>query len=83
MLGANAEDVHERWLDLLSNLTLTGYNSELSNSPFKAKRELLAKSNFEMNKWIATRNQWTEAELRERTNLIFEKSRVIWARSAE
>lgn len=75
--------MHERWIDLLGNLTLSGYNSELSNSPFQTKRNLLANSNFEMNKWIATRSQWTEAELRERTNLIFEKTRVIWARPAD
>jgi len=38
MLGPNAADVHERWLDVLGNLTLTGYNSELSNSPFAKRR---------------------------------------------
>lgn len=80
MLGANAADVHERWLDLLGNLTLTGYNSELSNDPFPRKRALLRDSHFEMNKWIAAREQWTEAELRERTDLVFAKARAIWPR---
>src|ERR1019366_4676014 len=32
---------------LSHNLTLTGYNSELSNGPFEAKRQLLEDSHFE------------------------------------
>lgn len=80
MLGASADDIHEKWLDLLGNLTLTGYNSELSNDPFPRKKALLSDSHFEMNKWIAAREQWTETELRERTDLVFTKAKAIWPR---
>lgn len=80
MLGASADDIHEKWLDLLGNLTLTGYNSELSNDPFPRKKALLSDSHFEMNKWIAARDQWTETELRERTDLVFTKAKAIWPR---
>jgi hypothetical protein len=80
MLGEGADDVHEKWLDLLANLTLTGYNSELANDPFPKKKVLLGDSHFEMNKWIAGREKWTEAELRERTELLFARAKVIWAR---
>lgn len=80
MLGVSADDIHEKWLDLLGNLTLTGYNSELSNDPFPKKKTLLIDSHFEMNKWIAAREQWTEMELRERTNLIFIQAKAIWPR---
>jgi len=80
MLGAGADDIHEKWLDLLGNLTLTGYNSELSNDPFPRKKALLSDSHFEMNKWIAAREQWTETELRERTDLVFTKAKAIWPR---
>jgi hypothetical protein len=83
MLGANAAEVHERWLDLLGNLTLTGYNSELSNSPFSEKRRRLADSNFALNKWIAGREKWGEEELQERTGVLFERARKIWARPSE
>jgi hypothetical protein len=41
---------------------------------------LLGDSHFEMNKWIAGREKWTEAELRERTELLFARAKVIWAR---
>jgi len=33
-----------------------------------------------MNKWIAAREKWTEAELRERTDMLFAKSKMIWPR---
>ena len=83
MLGDKAADIHERWLDLYCNLTLTGYNSELSNSPFSKKRQLLADSHFEMNKWIAAKEKWTEVELMERSELLFTKAKEIWIRPAE
>jgi hypothetical protein len=80
MLGPEADNLHEKWLDLLANLTLTGYNSELSNYPFAKKRQLLSDSHFEMNKWIAARERWTEAELRERTDIIFTLANQAWPR---
>jgi uncharacterized protein with ParB-like and HNH nuclease domain len=79
-LGDKAHEVHDRWLDTFGNLTLTGYNSELSNSPFSKKRELLSDSHFELNKWIAAQGQWTEQEIRARTELLFEQARQVWAR---
>jgi len=80
MLGTGADGIHEKWLDLLGNLTLTGYNSELSNDPFPKKKALPSDSHFEMNKWIAAREQWTEIELRERTDLVFTNAKAIWPR---
>ena len=41
-LGSDATDVHNQWLDTVGNLTLTGYNSELSNKPFAEKKVALA-----------------------------------------
>jgi len=80
MLGEGADAIHEKWLDVLGNLTLTGYNSELSNDPFPKKKVLFSDSHFEMNKWIAGREKWTETELRERTDLVFANAKVIWPR---
>lgn len=83
MLGEDAEAVHEKWLDLLGNLTLTGYNSELSNSPFSKKRELLSDSHYEMNKWIAERETWSAIELRERSERLSLMAMQIWPRPTE
>ena len=41
MLGDNWQDDHAEYLHTLGNLTLTGYNSELSNKPFSEKKKLL------------------------------------------
>ncbi len=37
MLGDNYQEIHEKYLHTIGNLTLTGYNSDLSNKPFKEK----------------------------------------------
>lgn len=41
MLGENWEQVHDRYLHTLGNLTLTGYNSELGDKPFDVKKDML------------------------------------------
>jgi hypothetical protein len=79
-LGERADAVRERWLDLLGNLTLSGYNSELYNYPFSVKRELLSESHFVMNEWISAQQQWGEAEMNARTTFLFESAKKIWAR---
>ena len=81
-LGADAAAIHERWLDTFGNLTLTGYNSELSNSGFGKKKQLLADSHFEMNKAIAASATWDEAAIRNRALELFERAQSLWARPA-
>ena len=39
-LGPEWQQVQERWLHTLGNLTLTGYNSEYSDRPFAEKRDM-------------------------------------------
>lgn len=41
MLGEDWEEVKEKYLHTLGNLTLTGYNSELGDKPFDEKKKLL------------------------------------------
>ena len=47
------DEVHGSLVHTLGNLTLTGYNSTLSNKPFAVKREQLHKSGIAMNQEIA------------------------------
>lgn len=44
MLGEDWQQIRDRYLHTLGNLTLTGYNSELGDRPFARKQELLAES---------------------------------------
>jgi len=48
-LGEDWQADHELFLNTLGNLTLTAYNSELSNSPFLIKKQYLIKSHLELN----------------------------------
>ncbi len=79
-LGPTASQVHERWLDVIGNLTLTAYNAELSNSPFAKKKTILADSHFELNKEVIAQAQWTEQEITARTAALFKRAKRIWAR---
>ena len=54
---------HERLVHTLGNLTLTGYNSELSNRPFSQKRTMLAESGVRMNQTIAEHPTWGASEI--------------------
>jgi hypothetical protein len=80
LLGSDATATHDRWLDCIGNLTLTGYNSELSNDSFAKKKLLLQQSHYEMNKWIASHATWTEEEIRNRVDLLATKAIAIWPR---
>jgi alkylated DNA nucleotide flippase Atl1 len=57
------EDVHEELLHTLGNLTLTGYNSEMSNRPFTEKREQLGKSGIELSRYIADQSAWGRPQI--------------------
>ena len=51
------EEVYEALVHTLGNLTLTGYNAELSNADFAVKRQRLAASGIALNKEIAERDR--------------------------
>ncbi len=77
-LGTNADDVHRRYIHVLGNLTLTGYNPDLSNKPFSHKKVLLADSNIAMNKAIAKESEWTAEKIEERGRLLADRAVDIW-----
>lgn len=69
---------HERLVHTVGNLTLTGYNSELSNRPFTAKRAMLAKSGLHMNHEIATNEAWSVDEIDARGAALAAKIICLW-----
>lgn len=81
-LGEDYEAIHENWLHRLANLTLTGYNSKYSNSPFIEKRDMpngFADSGLRMNAWIAQQSQWALKELEARNALLIQRAMNIWS----
>ena len=41
MLGSDYVEIRNKWLHKMGNLTLTGYNSELSDSFFELKKNMV------------------------------------------
>lgn len=73
-IGDNFDYVYEKYVHTLGNLTLTGYNSELSDNPFGAKVELLKKSKFVyLNEDIINKTAWNEKEICDRANRLSDK----------
>lgn len=76
--GADVTYEHDRIVHTLGNLTLTGYNSELSNRPFSAKRTMLASSGLRMNQEIAAHATWGAPEIAERGRLLADRIIEVW-----
>ena len=56
MLGEDWEGIHEEWLHRLGNLTLTAYNSALSNRAFEQKRTVeggFGQSAVRLNQYVS------------------------------
>lgn len=77
-LGANWHDIHSRWINTIANLTITGYNSELSNRPFEEKRVVYAESPYRLTRALGELDSWGEAELKERANRMCERFLALW-----
>lgn len=73
MLGDDWKNVHERYLHTLGNLTLTGYNSELGDKPFKKKQELLSDNITHvvvLYSDVKNKEQWNATTIEERANRL-------------
>ena len=82
MLGEEWEQIQAALLHALGNLTLTGYNNELSNSPFETKRVELANSHLDLNADIASLPKWDAEAIRKRSVALTERVLTLWPRPA-
>lgn len=81
-LGENAEEIHQTWLHRIGNLTVTGYNSSYSNSPFTRKKSMeegFDDSPYRLNSYLKTLDTWGLPEIEERTRRLTEIARTYWA----
>jgi alkylated DNA nucleotide flippase Atl1 len=74
----SAEAIHEALVHTLGNLTLTGYNSELSNRDFPEKAEMLGKSGIRLNADIANKATWSREEILARGNELADRILKNW-----
>lgn len=77
-LGTDYERVHEILVHTIGNLTLTGYNSELSNSDFPSKRKRFAESNLGLNHWFNATESWNEDAIRARAEALADRALTLW-----
>lgn len=75
MLGENWEQVHDRYLHTLGNLTLTGYNSELGDKPFDVKKGLLENPENPTHitilyKDVLDKEEWNESTIKDRADRL-------------
>ena len=72
-LNQEAPRVQETWLHTLGNLTLTGYNAEYSDRPFREKRDMkggFKESPLRLNKDLGALDAWNEATIQQRAKQL-------------
>lgn len=78
-LGESWEETQEKYIHTIGNLTLTGYNSELSDHSFKEKqRDVFRKSPLYLNQSLAEIEQWNETAILQRAKELSETALQIW-----
>jgi uncharacterized protein with ParB-like and HNH nuclease domain/predicted transport protein len=80
-LGADWKRVQQDYLHTIGNLTLTGYNSELSDRPFEEKRTMaggFADSPIRLNRGLATLSTWNEDEIQRRGKALADMAVKVW-----
>ena len=81
MLGENWQQVQETWLHTLGNLTLTGYNTEYSDRPFREKRDMqggFRESPLRVNQGLAEMDTWNEETIRGRAEKLAKIAVQVW-----
>lgn len=81
MLGTNWKEVQKNYLHTIGNLTLTAYNSEMSDHPFMVKMDMeggFKESALRLNSYLVKLTEWNEEHIKERARLLAEKAEQIW-----
>jgi alkylated DNA nucleotide flippase Atl1 len=76
--GEDADEIAQSLVHTIGNLTLTGYNAELSNSPFSVKRPQYKSSSLRLNQEIADQARWTRAEILSRADCLTDRIVALW-----
>jgi len=77
-LGEQWDEIQAQHLHTLGNLTLSGYNRELSNAPYDIKRDWFAQSHLEMNGYFVGQDVWDAAAISGRGQTLAQRVAAIW-----
>ncbi len=75
-------EIQAQYLHTLGNLTLTGYNSELSDRGFREKRDMpggFAESPLRLNQGLGQIDEWDEEAIVQRAERLAAWARQVWA----
>ncbi|GHR26249.1 hypothetical protein VN1250_10870 [Helicobacter pylori] len=80
-LGENFQEIHNKYLHTIGNLTLTGYNSEYSNKSFQEKQGMekgFKNSPLRLNQSLRDLEPFGEEEIKKRANVLVDLALKIW-----
>ena len=77
--GQDPQEIFERLGHTLGNLTLTAWNSKLSNQLFDRKQEILSNSELKLNESLADAAQWGVTEIEERSRALANAANALWS----
>ena len=79
-LGENWNELHERYLHVLGNLTLTGYNPELGKMAFSNKQTVYKDSHVDLNRHFCDLVAWDSKAIEKRTTALAAQLCQVWSR---
>ncbi len=74
----NVEEVHEEYKNKIGNLTLTAYNSEMSDKLFEEKKNHIDFSRLCLNQNLKEIKKWNIDSIKKRGQWMFELAQNIW-----
>ncbi|GAA9635262.1 hypothetical protein HpHA98_08170 [Helicobacter pylori] len=80
-LGENFQEIHDKYLHTIGNLTLTGYNPEYSNKSFQEKQGIekgFKDSPLKLNQSLKDLESFGEKEIKKRANDLADLALKIW-----
>ncbi|WP_154569264.1 DUF262 and DUF1524 domain-containing protein [Helicobacter pylori] len=80
-LGENFQEIHDKYLHTIGNLTLTGYNPEYSNKSFQEKQGMekgFKDSPLRLNQGLRDLESFGEEEIKKRANDLADLALKIW-----
>ncbi len=83
-LGENFQEIHDKYLHTIGNLTLTGYNFEYSNKSFQKKRDMeggFKDSPLRLNQGLRDLESFDEEKIKKRANDLADLALKIWTKN--
>ncbi|GAA8856435.1 hypothetical protein HpRN190_07920 [Helicobacter pylori] len=80
-LGENFQEIHDKYLHTIGNLTKTGYNTEYRNKSFQEKRDMergFKDSPLRLNQGLRDLESFGEEEIKKRANDLADLALKIW-----